>query len=981
MTASNMTTKSTSGRGGIPTSTGGHNKKWVSQPWFWLVVLLGGSLLVLFHQSFESGQIPFVNDVTVGQMKAIPNQLPEAFKGIWRNGAWIGLSGVPVDPTISALLKMIFSPEIFLRLYAPFSLFFIGFSAWLFFRQLRFSALACVLGGVAAGLNGHFFSIACWGEGNWNIAAGCVFLALSAISSKVITQLWAKGVLAGMAVGMCVMEGFDVGAIMAIMVGAFVFFRPFSEETTASQKVVRACVSELVVVLFAAFVASHTVLDLVNTQVKGISSMGQEEVTKSARWKAATQWSLPKLETLQIAAPGVFGYRLEGNIPDQDRSSQYWGLIGQDPRIGAIASDDPSVRQQALASIDVQTNVAAALNSAEDRHSRTPAVQSIVKENGMFWRYSGTGECAGIMVTLVALFALANLWRADSPFSKSERLRAGFWGVTAVFSLVASWGRFAFLYSILYKLPYISTIRNPIKFMNPFHISLVILAAYGFEALYRRYLQTPAKAQEVLPLHLKIWWGKVRGFDRRWTIFALILAGVAVAGYGLLSANKAVLVRYLQDEAINPSRAPGVAEYCLSSALWFLVFFLISIAAICAVLSGAWSGDRIKMAWIVLGVVLLTDLGRADIPWIRYFDYAEKYMADPMINFLADHPYEHRFTSRIEPMGPGSGIGNRFGQLCYFWLQNDFPEDGIQALEFAQMPRVQDLDQTYMKNFWLTGIDIKTVDLWPALRLWQLTDTRYIGNSAGLLSTLMDRFDTNHENFRIVSRFNLGPKPGIHRLADGGDLIVEPAKPGAKWTYALMEYTRALPRAKLYSNWRTISDNKTVLKTLISHDFEPLDSVLISGGDIADSNSKADPGNVTITDYKEKYIRLDADARTAAVLLLNDRTDPDWHVTVDSHPSALLRCNYIMRGVYLPEGHHTVEFKYEPPLTSLYVSLSAIGAGILLSGYLVISHRPVAAPASNPAPEPPPPAPAAPQPVVNTPSAVLPKRKKLKKSK
>jgi len=83
----------------------------------------------------------------------------------------------------------------------------------------------------------------------------------------------------------------------------------------------------------------------------------------------------------------------------------------------------------------------------------------------------------------------------------------------------------------------------------------------------------------------------------------------------------------------------------------------------------------------------------------------------------------------------------------------------------------------------------------------------------------------------------------------------------------------------------------------------------------------------------------------------------------------------------LPEGHHTVEFKYEPPLTSLYVSLSAIGAGILLSGYLVISHRPVAAPASNPAPEPPPPAPAAPQPVVNTPSAVLPKRKKLKKSK
>jgi hypothetical protein len=75
------------------------------------------------------------------------------------------------------------------------------------------------------------------------------------------------------------------------------------------------------------------------------------------------------------------------------------------------------------------------------------------------------------------------------------------------------------------------------------------------------------------------------------------------------------------------------------------------------------------------------------------------------------------------------------------------------------------------------------------------------------------------------------------------------------------------------------------------------------------------------------------------VLLLNDKFDPNWHVIVDDQPAPLLRCNFLMRGVYLTPGTHRVEFKFLLPLGPLYVTLAAAGVGILLCGVLIFSTR------------------------------------------
>jgi len=953
---------------------------------FWLLLgILGGVLLCLFHQSLEPHQLLFDNDHPLGYRVAECNRLPGRFAGTWGDLSWLGGAAPAASPSITMLLATLLPPVAFLKMYAPCTMLFLGFAAWLFFRQLNFSPMVCVLGGIAAGLNSHFYSIACWGLGNWSISGGCAFLALAALYSKSIPKVWERAVLAGLAVGMGLMEGYDVGAILSIYIGVFIVFRFLNdEESSFGRRIVNVALAGSLVVLFAAIIAYHTMHTLVETEVEGVAAMEQDVQTKETRWNPATQWSLPKFETLQIFVPGFFGYRLSGNIDQRDRSSAYWGLLGQDPRIAELGSDDPILRSNVLSSMTTMPIGYLTNLDMPDRHARTPGLQAITKKSGIYWRYTGSGECAGTIVSLLAIFGLANFFRKDGPYTKPERATVAFWGLVTLFSLLASWGRYGFLYQFLFKLPYISTIRNPVKFMNPFHIAWIILAAYGMEVLSRRYMRGPAtSSNDFLLTRLQRWWATVKGFDRRWAIFMMVLAGASVAGAALVYVNKGALVRYLVDQNFNfnqaqgDARGMGIVNFCLQQCVLFVVFLAAGMLVIVAVLSGAWAGANSKLAWGCLATLMVIDLVRTDVPWTHYYDSSEKYVMNCVTDSLLDKPWEHRVIGKLEPRGPGSGISLGFGQLYFFWLQNDFPYHNIQTLDFPQMSHMPDLDRLYLKAFELKGGDMRTTDLRPVGRLWQLTDTRYYLGAVASMEYLNGRADPMHHSFKLLSRFTLVPKPGIEGVTEISDMTAQPNERG---DLGIFEYQHALPRAKLYSNWLTPAGDVATLDLLTNPVFEPFNTVLIATNTPVPQPSSSltnDPGEVTITDYHAKYVRLEADAKTQAILLLNDRTGPSWRVRVDGAAAPMLRCNYIMRGVSLTPGHHVVEFQFKPSLDTLYVSVSAIVLGIILAGYLMVNRKAEAAPAQQSAPTPAPPTPARP-PTPAPPPAAAPTLKKQK---
>jgi hypothetical protein len=850
------------------------------------------------------------------------------------------------------MLLTIFPPVLYLKIYGPLSLFFVGFSAWVFFRQLEFKPMVCVLGGIAAGLNMSFVSTACWGQGNWNLAMGMTFLALAALSSKSIKQLWAKAILAGLAVGVNIMEGFDVGAIMSVYVGIFVLFQALTEESGITQKALRVIWTEALVVFFAALIAAHTIYNLVGTQIEGIVNAKQDVETKEKVWDRDTQFSLPKVETLRLFTPGLFGYRMVHYITETNKASAYWGLVGHDPWIDELKSPDPAVRNEVESRITLNPDEVTAMQS-DDPYTRKAEADIILARLGLLMRFSGTGEYAGVLVGLLALFALANSWRGPAtPFSQNERRAVWFWGAAALISVLVAWGRHGFLYRLLYQVPYFSTIRNPIKFLHPFHLAWLILAGYGLETLQRRYLQTTVKRADFLPDHLKSWWAKTAGFEKKWAVFSALLLAAAVAAFFVLISSKDRLIQYLVQEQFAVDLAGQMAGFCVSQAAWFVFFLLMSAGVLAGILSGAWSGVRARWAWMFLGAAIILDLGRSDLPWVRYFDYQEKYSSNDVLDFLlSKKPYEQRVIGRLSPRGLGSGFSeSRLGPLYTFWIQNEFPAHDIQTLDYAQFIRTPALDDAYLSNFALKATSVLTVDLQPSARLWELTGTRYIllnktvgplqtGLPVPMVSLLNEHADPIRHGFRLLASLNVHYKEGVSYPEDAGDQTVDNDPNGDE---ALIEFDHVLPRAKLFANWQTPTNDTATLATLLSTNFNPALTVLLATNtpiDQAPGDPNADPGSVDITDYQPRYIKLGANAKTPAVLLLNDRFAPAWTVSVDQKPVRLLRCNYIMRGVFLSPGGHTVEFRYRPDLATLFLSLTGWAAGLAVVGFLFCRNR------------------------------------------
>jgi hypothetical protein len=276
-------------------------------------------------------------------------------------------------------------------------------------------------------------------------------------------------------------------------------------------------------------------------------------------------------------------------------------------------------------------------------------------------------------------------------------------------------------------------------------------------------------------------------------------------------------------------------------------------------------------------------------------------------------------------------------------------------------------------------------------RHWQLTNTRYLLGAAGFLDALNNQLDPAQHRFRFVQRFDIMPKLGVEQVTQLTELTAVPSNDGA---IALFEFTGALPRARLYSHWQVCTNDpaslrrwlgglkpylpaefysavaslnatdQATLETLTETNFDPAKTVVLSAPLTAvPVTNAANVGSGTIefkryvpTDaafkgkknhfwkkagycYAPTDIMFDAQAAAPSVLLLNDMYDPHWQVFVDGKPAELLRCNFIMRGVFLTPGAHTVEFQFSQPHKPLFVTLAALSVGILLCGFLLVANR------------------------------------------
>ena len=878
-----------------------------------MLLLLGGVLLVLFVRSIDPSEVVFSNDGPYGGMVAQHNRMPAILTGYWRDLNWIGDQQPAPSPDISTVLRLATSPLGFSKFFCPFALFILGICAWFCFWQWKLSPAACVLGALATAFSSHFFSTACWGVAAQVIGIGMCFVAVGLVNHRSGWKFWVRLVLAGLAVGINIMESYDIGAIFSLFVAAYVLFDSLISESIPVKGFLKGVLQVVIVAGFAAFCAAQAITVLYGTQVKGVTDE-RTNMTPEQKWDWATQWSMPPRELPRIFISGLFGYRMDtpkdmAALGSWFEGGVYWGEVGGSPMLDRYIEEYHAKGGQGI----------------------PPGIP------GNAWRFNGGGEYAGVIVVVVAFWAVLQAFRKDEAvFSPVQRKFIWFWAAAALVSLILATGRYAPFYRLFYMLPRVSNIRNASKFMHPFHWSLVILFAFGIHGLVKRYLApdlTPQKGSKPSAPQ-KSTLAALPAFDRNFVFGLFIAIGISLLGWLIYATNHDKLATYISQIGFgDPNFASHIASFSIKEVGWFVLFLILSAALLTAIFTGRFSGASARWGSILLGVLLMIDLARADLPWIIYQNWVTKYASNPVLDLLRAKPYEHRVALfpadrffNLQDKNPQvQTVAQSFGELYNVfqieWAQHQFQYYNIESISDVQRPREAPDFVAYERG---------PLAATP-FRHWELTNTKYFLVPAPLAPALAA------QGFRPLVGFDLRPKPGVTAATAYEDLTAETNSSNPQ--FMILDYTNSLPRAQLYSTWQVNTNDDAVLRALASTNFNPHASVILdepaSLSPPGSANQSA--GSVEITHYAPKTVSLRANAASPCILLLNDKYDSNWHVTVDGKPAQLLRANYIMRAVALSPGEHQITFHFAPSTTSLYVSLAAIALGFALIGVLVVA--------------------------------------------
>jgi len=171
---------------------------------------------------------------------------------------------------------------------------------------------------------------------------------------------------------------------------------------------------------------------------------------------------------------------------------------------------------------------------------------------------------------------------------------------------------------------------------------------------------------------------------------------------------------------------------------------------------------------------------------------------------------------------------------------------------------------------------------------------------------------------------------GRFRLVHSGDVKV-------------YENLDLLPRAYVVHQAQTATDDKAALALIQDPAFDPAVSVVLatetSPPELLAGNRATGDDAVSIVRYEPESVVVNVDLISPAYLVLSDTHYPGWQVEVDGKKDRIHRSNLLFRAVYLPEGHHTVEFQFRPLSLRIGAGISALATILILLSLVVLNNR------------------------------------------
>ena len=100
---------------------------------------------------------------------------------------------------------------------------------------------------------------------------------------------------------------------------------------------------------------------------------------------------------------------------------------------------------------------------------------------------------------------------------------------------------------------------------------------------------------------------------------------------------------------------------------------------------------------------------------------------------------------------------------------------------------------------------------------------------------------------------------------------------------------------------------------------------------------------INLVDYAPNYLKYESSNRHDGFAVFSENYYKDgWQAYLDGEKVPHMRVNYVLRGMSIPKGEHTIEFKFDPQVikTGSTIALtSSIAIVLLLLGGLFLQFK------------------------------------------
>lgn len=142
----------------------------------------------------------------------------------------------------------------------------------------------------------------------------------------------------------------------------------------------------------------------------------------------------------------------------------------------------------------------------------------------------------------------------------------------------------------------------------------------------------------------------------------------------------------------------------------------------------------------------------------------------------------------------------------------------------------------------------------------------------------------------------------------------------------LYENTLAFPKAWFAQKWTAAFSDLEIAKKLLEVDRAK--EIVLEENLSLPSELKIEKAKAEVFDYQANLLVLKTNNHNEGILLVNDAYYPGWKAFVDNREIKILRADFNLRAVVVPQGEHEVMFIYKPESFRFGILISLLSLGI-----------------------------------------------------